>query len=44
MHKTIEFALKEAYESGFEDGITSVVKASEEDMKQLLKQARNVSN
>ncbi len=41
MEKTIEYALKEAYNTGFEDGVTSVVKAAEEDMKQLLNQVKN---
>jgi hypothetical protein len=41
MEKTIGYALKEAYETGFEDGVTSVVKASEEDMKLLLNQVKN---
>jgi hypothetical protein len=41
MEKTMEYALKEAYNTGFEDGVTSVVKAAEEDMKQLLNQVKN---
>jgi hypothetical protein len=41
MHKTLDYALKEAYETGFEDGVSSVVKASEEDMKLLLNQVKN---
>ena len=41
MEKTVGFALKEAYDAGYEDGISSVVKASEEDMKQLLNQVKN---
>jgi hypothetical protein len=41
MHKTIEFALKEAYDVGYEDGVSSVVKASEEDFKLLLTQVKN---
>lgn len=41
MHKTLEYALKEAYESGYESGIISVVKAAEEDMKALLNQVKN---
>ena len=42
MEKTLEFALKEAYGVGFEDGITSVVKAAQEDMQLLLDQVKNV--
>jgi hypothetical protein len=41
MHKTLDYALKEAYDTGYEDGISSVVKASEEDMKLLLNQVHN---
>ena len=41
MEKTIEYALKEAYDTGYEDGIASVVKAAEEDMKLLLNQVKN---
>ena len=41
MHKTLDYALKEAYDTGYEDGITSVVKAAEEDMKLLLNQVKN---
>ncbi len=41
MEKTMEYALKEAYNTGFEDGVTSVVKAAEEDMKLLLNQVKN---
>ena len=41
MEKTLKFALKEAYDVGYEDGISSVVKASEEDMKLLLNQVHN---
>jgi len=41
MEKTIGYALKEAYDTGYEDGIASVVKAAEEDMKLLLNQVKN---
>jgi hypothetical protein len=41
MEKTLGYALKEAYDAGYEDGISSVVKASEEDMKLLLNQVKN---
>jgi hypothetical protein len=41
MEKTIGYALKEAYDTGYEDGVTSVVKAAEEDMKLLLNQVKN---
>lgn len=41
MEKTTGFALKEAYDAGYQDGISSVVKASEEDFKLMLSQARN---
>jgi hypothetical protein len=41
MEKTIDYALKEAYQTGFEDGVTSVVKAAEADMKELLNQVKN---
>jgi hypothetical protein len=43
MEKTIEFALKEAYGVGYEDGISSVVKAAEEDFKTILEQVRNAN-
>ena len=41
MEKTIGFALKEAYDSGYEDGVSSVVKASEEAFKALLNLVKN---
>ena len=41
MEKTLEFALKEAYGVGFEDGVSSVVKAAEEDFKKLINGIRN---
>jgi hypothetical protein len=41
MDKTLDFALKEAYLAGYQDGISSVVKAAEEDFKKLLEQVKS---
>ena len=42
MEKTLEFALKEAYDAGYQDGVSIVVKAAEEDFKEILNQVRIV--
>jgi hypothetical protein len=43
MEKTIKYALKEAYNNGYQDGL-KVLRNAEKRFEEILKQVRNDSN